>query len=434
MPLYKHKALDQTKREFRLLKFRRIENNIHCKISVQEMVNSPSYRALSYAWGSLAPTFDIFIHHRRYPVSENLFTFLQCLTMRKPAMNYFWIDQISINQSDISERNHQVRLMAEIYKGADFVTIWLGDAIEHYNTTPGLSNSQIPALSVYRLGTLLRDPYFTRLWIVQECLLARNIEIVIPGAGHVDWDEIHDLICYYPEETLLRSILIPQSILSLFRERRRGKSLTLASCIASFCSNECADVKDKVYGFMGIVDDTQNIQIDYGKSLPEVCSDVAIAFYRSCPGELDTLSSKEYLEILLRLCKHFDFSYDQAKALRIMMEEIWHLPRPYSYDKQTRQRIYRRHPVTSMGYEDGMKSKVCEFRSGKELRREMLLDRWWYKICKWQYFPAIPRIVRDRKTFQVPNLVVQSNQCEDSECDHEDDMIMNELYGMAVIR
>ena len=39
---------------------------------------------------------------------------------------YFWIDAICIQQSDVSERNHQVRMMGLIYKRAAFVLAWLG--------------------------------------------------------------------------------------------------------------------------------------------------------------------------------------------------------------------------------------------------------------------------------------------------------------------
>ena len=37
-----------------------------------------------------------------------------------------WIDAVCINQNDISERNHQVLLMGDIYRGATTVLSWLG--------------------------------------------------------------------------------------------------------------------------------------------------------------------------------------------------------------------------------------------------------------------------------------------------------------------
>jgi hypothetical protein len=37
-----------------------------------------------------------------------------------------WADSICINQTDLLERNHQVRLMGLIYERAHTVFIWLG--------------------------------------------------------------------------------------------------------------------------------------------------------------------------------------------------------------------------------------------------------------------------------------------------------------------
>jgi hypothetical protein len=38
-----------------------------------------------------------------------------------------WIDSICIDQFNIEERNAQVKLMGEIYRGANMVLIWLGE-------------------------------------------------------------------------------------------------------------------------------------------------------------------------------------------------------------------------------------------------------------------------------------------------------------------
>jgi hypothetical protein len=38
-----------------------------------------------------------------------------------------WVDAICIDQSNIEERNHQVKLMDLIYKNAKIVFMWLGE-------------------------------------------------------------------------------------------------------------------------------------------------------------------------------------------------------------------------------------------------------------------------------------------------------------------
>lgn len=40
----------------------------------------------------------------------------------------FWADSVCINQADIQERGQQVRLMKTIYRCAEIVAAWLGEA------------------------------------------------------------------------------------------------------------------------------------------------------------------------------------------------------------------------------------------------------------------------------------------------------------------
>ena len=84
---------------------------------------TPEYTALSYTWGAELPQFDILINNRLFAIRQNLMDFL--LEMRRQGeAAWFWIDQICINQSDTSERNHQVSQMARIYSGTRWVYAW----------------------------------------------------------------------------------------------------------------------------------------------------------------------------------------------------------------------------------------------------------------------------------------------------------------------
>lgn len=48
------------------------------------------------------------------------------------------VDSVCINQDDVSERNSQVGLMGEIYRGESRVIVWLGN--EDDNTKPALQS------------------------------------------------------------------------------------------------------------------------------------------------------------------------------------------------------------------------------------------------------------------------------------------------------
>jgi hypothetical protein len=59
-------------------------------------------------------------------VGPNLYAALKRLRHERYSM-LLWVDAICIDQSNIEERNHQVKLMDLIYKNAKIVFMWLGE-------------------------------------------------------------------------------------------------------------------------------------------------------------------------------------------------------------------------------------------------------------------------------------------------------------------
>lgn len=120
----------------------------------------------------------------------------------KPEL--YWIDALCINQDDKDERSVQVALMGSIYKQATVCLVWLGEeddftgiamdtAVKHWNIVRNAEGIS-PYLSVVEQGKILRArtqhlldlpqsefqalvvlfsrTWFSRLWIVQEVVLA----------------------------------------------------------------------------------------------------------------------------------------------------------------------------------------------------------------------------------------------------------------------
>jgi hypothetical protein len=62
-------------------------------------------------------------------VPKNLWRFLNsAIAVGGDLSSWLWIDMLSINQADISERGHQVSLMPAIFRTANLVNVWLGPA------------------------------------------------------------------------------------------------------------------------------------------------------------------------------------------------------------------------------------------------------------------------------------------------------------------
>lgn len=201
----------------------------------------PEFKALSYVWGppphlTSADTPRYYIHlngGNPLPIRPNLYRYLSHHNAAPDNNNdnnnnndaRLWIDAVCINQSDIPERNSQVRLMGEVYRSAASVISWIGwepvlvDGLKRLKeisaiwrdsryhprgpspspSVEGLRDSRSGAGSepemnapsrfleasrelwrdgaekkLHGLFTLLLSDYWRRVWIVQEMILARR--------------------------------------------------------------------------------------------------------------------------------------------------------------------------------------------------------------------------------------------------------------------
>ena len=86
------------------------------------------YTALSYSWDAQTPSRLIECDGGKLLITRNCASAMRQLRGRE-ADETLWIDSICIDQSAeaVNERNGQVALMADIYKLARNVVIWLGE-------------------------------------------------------------------------------------------------------------------------------------------------------------------------------------------------------------------------------------------------------------------------------------------------------------------
>jgi hypothetical protein len=138
---FKHEPLDYGTDSIRLIEVLPGQEDGVMKYQIRHAtISTAAYRCLSYTWHPRYPLHEIEIDGCLMSVGDNLYQFL--LTYRKyqqehrvwpnqPHEDYrgslpLWIDALCIDQSNITERNHQVWQMGSIYKTAKQVLIWLG--------------------------------------------------------------------------------------------------------------------------------------------------------------------------------------------------------------------------------------------------------------------------------------------------------------------
>lgn len=90
------------------------DDPIFCELVHVCLSDHDDYSALSYCWGDPTITTPITLNGQPYPVTTNLEQALRYIRLEHECRP-LWIDALCINQSDLSERSHQVRRMREIY-------------------------------------------------------------------------------------------------------------------------------------------------------------------------------------------------------------------------------------------------------------------------------------------------------------------------------
>jgi hypothetical protein len=99
-----------------------------------ELASCSDYIALSYTWGDQTSSLQVHLAEGgTISVRENLWWFLRIQSTLITQPKLLWIDAICINQSDVIERNVQVRLMKLIYANAEEVYAWLGREANNSN-------------------------------------------------------------------------------------------------------------------------------------------------------------------------------------------------------------------------------------------------------------------------------------------------------------
>lgn len=141
---YQYGSLDKDARETRLIKLRTdVEHDapLSCEIVTTSMKAPDPYVALSYTWGDQAGEVPMEVLEPGAAPDDSTVILItpNCAAALKKLRaselirgRGVWVDAICINQDpkeevDKKEKSDQVAMMAEIYKEAKAVAVWLGD-------------------------------------------------------------------------------------------------------------------------------------------------------------------------------------------------------------------------------------------------------------------------------------------------------------------
>jgi hypothetical protein len=289
------------------------------------------YEALSYCWGDGPIDSSITCNKDQLHITHNLKCALQDLR-RPDTPRLLWVDAICINQDDITEREQQVEIMADIYRNAQRTVIWLGEAFTgvkfafeavkrmydlHYaevsDSATGITAMAVrDEISAFQgpttspvdkeldaLCILLRRPWFLRMWVVQEISLAKEI-LVTCGGQQLNWNiffggAVVIFFSGFRGTGLNSSLFSPLFQLGGARSNftKRPNELELLELLNSFRKFHATDPRDKVFALYGLLQttlDKSQLVCDYHSSPGNVFIKVAENILGSC-RTLDILSS-----------------------------------------------------------------------------------------------------------------------------------------------
>ena len=326
---------------FRLLRFdnhnNESEQSISIRLETYKIAEAPAYHALSYCWGKKKATKQVVSDGRALRVTATLFEALQhlrqCVGVTTGSLaasdgshtsdttpedtstlgsssasgnspTYLWVDQICIDQTSTQERNQQVALMGDIYRGAVRTVIWLGPNqgfakeafslirqifvvvegekpdhknIANFNMEAYDEDRHIkwglPARSAegwLALETLLSRPWFERLWVIQEAVLSRRDALVVCGEEVCSWYMVSAACSWLHAKKYYTAGYCPLIVYNVAIVRlTSGEALDLTSLLhLEAVTFEATDPRDKVFGLLGLAaqDGVNYLTADYALS------------------------------------------------------------------------------------------------------------------------------------------------------------------------
>lgn len=138
MDHYTYQALNRSTDEICLAHFLFVDGNTtRLHIETYSLSKAPPFTALSYEWGQ-TETSEIIVDNRAFLIRRNLAQGLCALwnCWRREdveTQGLFWADALCVDQSNTTERGHQVNLMGSIYLSVETVVVWLGPAVGDSN-------------------------------------------------------------------------------------------------------------------------------------------------------------------------------------------------------------------------------------------------------------------------------------------------------------
>jgi hypothetical protein len=310
--LFTHDPLDYRRGAIRLLRILphlSKDGQIQCQIWHDSV--KASYTCLSYVWGPEKIQRQILINGKLLSVRENLYNFMHVARSKyaNPKQT-FWIDALCIDQDSVYEKNHQVAQMGSIYANAVEVISWLGFSQSIGRAFAfGLEMSNVPRYNWDKWDVasdkqytewlernkktngqlkkdwfaVVKDQYWTRAWITQEILLARNLKFLVNdlevtptqiawcGSGLLSLiNNLEGNARIDPKKWDSRTQVFSHYMYFACNGEPKPYERKLINYFSSLPGRQSYHFHDRVYSLLSLATDASSIKVDYRVSRSEL--------------------------------------------------------------------------------------------------------------------------------------------------------------------
>lgn len=340
--MYIYEKLDRQRKQIRLLTLQPGSGNaiLSCTIAIAflDTPTLPHYETISYVCGDQTIKATITLHGSQFNVPATAEAALRRLR-RTDRPRVLWIDAICIDQENIAERGHQVSIMYEVYSKTSHNCVYLGpdngnmtkvvqsmDAIlrEISVASRGYADADavllepqrrdekpdVPfAIDIAQSGLLefFENPWFTRLWVVQEASLSR-ISTCYSGQVHLPLGGVLRVAAWLilkwhqlpvrTTEAQIHGIANAAHMLFAARSHYRVR-WTMWGFLAKFAGLESSDRRDAVFALIALWQMYSQTSVLPATLKPEYTLSVSEVFTNACKFAIQETSD---LSLLQEVC------------------------------------------------------------------------------------------------------------------------------------
>ncbi|KAF3003573.1 hypothetical protein E8E13_006490 [Curvularia kusanoi] len=296
---FTYEPLDTTQQSIRLISVDpelSPEGFVQC--SIRHTTIDAQYNCLSYRWGPPDLSNTLIINGQALSINGYLHDFLaevRTFTYQAPNQslmsnlrNSLWIDAVCIDQKSTIERNHQVGQMGKIYSNACKVIMWLGNRYSEHE-----EDTDLPSTSFKDYyGFILYNQYWTRAWVAQEIMLAKDPVLMI--ADHIARRLVPFTDLFNRRATLLTQGLAWDEFTRHLRDSGSGdvlltwkklvydrkdtaKKPEITEWLRELQNVKCTLVRDRIFSLLELSKEGRHITVDYNMSIAQLVYQVLSA-------------------------------------------------------------------------------------------------------------------------------------------------------------